>query len=363
MTIDAAWWGSILADNSSGISELGGSNRSADETYVFLPGRGDPRVVVDAASDAAMRDAVGRMASRALPGVVRRLVPIGSKVASRVGSTWSINAREGEPTLRQHLSDLLGRDVRLSVVVGPPRPNRKPVVRCFDGEAMVAVAKLGPESHTGAMVRNEARWLAEFDDRPLESSITPDLLHHGRFGDCELLVMSSLPLADEIPVTIGEMPNEVLAELIDRTGTTLGIGRSGFWRALYSRVGELVDLAICDAVAAIVDDPAAGRLPISFWHGDWSPWNVGRGSDGRWCVWDWERSNTMAPIGFDVLHLHHQYGSGLASGVDVLLDSGRSPDEVSLLRSLYLLELVARHDEAGATSTDRHRSVIDLLAS
>lgn len=364
MTVDAAWWGAVLANDSAAFFPTGReTDRAADETYLLLPGRGDPRVVVDASSVAALRDSIDRMASRALPGVARRLVPLGSKIAERMGSSWSIVQNGGEPTLRQHLSEILRREVVLSVAVGPPRLNRKPVVRCFDGADMVAVAKLGPEAHTQALVCNEARWLEAFDDSPLETATTARLLHGGTYGRSALVVMSALPLASEVPGSIGDMPSAVLSELIDRTGTTLGIGYSGFWSQLEARLDGNTLPIVHAAVASVVDDPASGRLPVSFWHGDWSPWNVGRARDGRLCVWDWERSSTTAPVGFDLLHLHHQYGSSLEEGVDALVDSGRPPEEASLLRRLYLLELVARHDEAGATTDSRYRAVIDLLAS
>ena len=323
-----------------------------------------PVFVVDVSSRDALRDAMSRFADRSLPDAVGRAVPAMNGIIGRFGPRWVVAGGE-HPTLREHLSDVLQRDVRLNIAVGPPRPNRKPVVRCFSGPEMIAVAKLGPEAHTAALVRNEADWLRALDDRPLENTHVPQLLHRGTYGSSELLVMSVLPLATETPAALGDMPTGALDALIDRFGTTNGLSESAYWKDLRSRLRPATHGAWGSHVQATINsidsDPATESLAMSFWHGDWSPWNVAPGTDGRWCIWDWERSAVGVPVGFDHLHLHYQYGSGLEAGFAALVDSGRSPRDAGLIRRLYLLELVARHVEAGTTASDRHRAVLDHL--
>lgn len=370
MSVDLAWWGTVLGNAHESLTHRRGRSARAigatDETYVLLPHRRDPRVVVDVSSPDALRDAVARFADRSLPGAVGRAIPVMNEIIGRFGSRWVVT-RGVQPTLREHLSDVLQREVRLSIAVGPPRPNRKPVVRCFAGSEMIAVAKLGPESHTAALVSNEADWLRALNDRPFEDVHVPELLYRGTYGSSELLVMSVLPLATETPAALGDMPAHALETLIDRFGTTHGLRESEYWKHLRARLHPAIDESWGARVQATIEstdsDPASEGLAMSFWHGDWSPWNVAPGTDRRWCVWDWERSAIGVPIGFDQLHLHYQYGAGLVAGLTALVDSGLSTTDAGLIRNLYLLELVARHIEAGATGTDRHTAVIDQLRS
>ena len=370
MPVDLAWWGTVLGNGHEPLTHRRGRSAHAidatDETYVLLPHRRDPRVVVDVSSPDALRDAVSRFADRSLPRAVGRAIPAMNGIIGRFGSRWVV-ARGEHPTLREHLSDVLQREVRLNIAVGPPRPNRKPVVRCFVGSEMVAVAKLGPESDTAALVSNEADWLQALNDRPLENIHVPQLLHRGTYGSSELLVMSVLPLATETPAPLGDMPTHALEALIGRFGTTNGLRESEYWKDLLARLHPATHDSQSARVQATIDsidsNPATEGLAMSFWHGDWSPWNVAPGTDGRWCIWDWERSAVGVPIGFDQLHLHYQYGAGLEAGLAALVDGGLSTTDAGLIRSLYLLELVARHVEAGATAADRHTAVIDQLRS
>ena len=151
MAVDPTWWGSVLGNGDGPLTHRRGRSPhaidSTNETYVLLPHRRDPRVVVDAASPDALRDAMSRFVDRSLPDALGRAVPAINGIIGRFGPRWVVTRGE-HPTLREHLSDVLQRDVRLNIAVGPPRPNRKPVVRCFAGSEMVAVAKLGPEAHT-----------------------------------------------------------------------------------------------------------------------------------------------------------------------------------------------------------------------
>jgi hypothetical protein len=195
MTVDLAWWGFVLGNGGEPLTDRrihpAHAIDGTYETYVLLPHRRDPRVVVDVSSRDALNDAVSRFAGRSLPDAVGRAVPAMNAIIGRFGPRWVVDRGE-HPTLREHLSDVLQRDVRLNIAVGPPRPNRKPVVRCFSGSEMVAVAKLGPEVHTAALIRSEADWLRTLDDRPLEDIHVPQLLYRGTYGSSELLVMSVL---------------------------------------------------------------------------------------------------------------------------------------------------------------------------
>lgn len=352
------WWTRVLTD---GRGELSLTARGELEHYLLLPNANDPRVVVDSSSPTAIGEAVTRFAAtRSLPfSVGDRLARIAAAAASR-RKGWVVSGGAGR-TLKVALSELLGTRVELSIAVGPPRPNRKPVVRCWNGAELVAIAKLGPEDHTAAMVRNEAVWLERMQADPIEGVVTPKLIHAGEWGRSALLVMSALPLAKDQAVPIEDLPGFVVEGLANRTGIGERSVDAVWWPSLRSRLSGSDDDVVLKTIDEVAGDSRLSSVAGGAWHGDWSPWNVGRLRDGRWAVWDWERAGDEAPIGFDLLHLHHQYGSGISAADDAIADLGVPDDHVLLLRRMYLLELVARHLEAGATDTDRHATVRELL--
>jgi len=106
-----------------------------------------------------------------------------------------------------------------------------------------------------------------------------------------------------------------------------------------------------------------GAVEISAWHGDWSPWNMGWSSTGKLCIWDWERAAVGVPTGFDILHLHYQYGEGLEAADADLELLGVPREHHRIVKRMYLFELCARHCEAGALTSDRHAKVVSALGS
>ena len=78
-------------------------------------------------------------------------------------------------------------------------------------------------------------------------------------------------------------------------------------------------------------------------------------------MWDWERATDGVPTGLDLVHLHYQYRSGLSGATLGLAFLGIPTAHHRLLHGLYLIELCARHFEAGALDTPRHNEVLDSV--
>lgn len=351
------WWTRVLAGADGNLS-VGAS----DEQYVVLPSSSSPRVAVDRSEPRAVRDAMERMAaSRTTSGAVRAIVGGASSLVTRKKPTWTVGAGSSGATLRQHLCNALDTDLRISVSVGPPRPNRKPVIRCYDETGVFAVAKLGLEPHTAAMVRNEAAWLQQLSGEPLADIVTAPVLYAGDFDGNPLLVMGALDLASDLGLSLGDVPLTVAQAFSDRHLGQDTVGTSTWWRELSTRIDP--EAGVDAHLAAIAATPAFADVRVSAWHGDWSPWNMGWSRSDELCIWDWERTTTGVPVGFDLCHLHYQYGDGL-DGADTDLEAlGVSPDLLATTKQLYLLELCARHSEAQALSTQRHAQVVSALNS
>ena len=359
--VNEHWWRAVLAGPDGELESA--ADNSVGESYTALPRPGDPRVVVDLECPQALSDAIDRMVSSRTTNTVARRAAAGvSSLAGRRKPDWNVRSDAELGTLRQHLSTILERELRLSISVGPPRPNRKPVVRCYDGDDMVAVAKLGPDDHTSVMVQNEAEWLAHLMSHPLDGVVTPGLLHSGTFGTSALLIMEPLDLVDDLGVTVAEMPMSTLAEFVSaRVDSSAKVRHTDWFTDLPARLGAEQHEALTPTLAEICEDPFFDELEVSAWHGDWSPWNTGRTSDGRLAIWDWERTTLGVPTGFDLLHLHYQYGSGLDGATLGLASFGIPTSHHRSLHALYLLELCARHSEADALDTSRHAAVSERL--
>ena len=292
--------------------------------------------------------------------VLRGFAARSSTLALRRKPDWGVEGAE-LGTLREHLSEILDRPVKLSISVGPPRPNRKPVVRCYDGDAMVAVAKLGPDPHTEVMVENEAHWLETLQREPLDRVVTPGLIHSGRYGASALLVMEPLDLVDDLGVSVADMPMPVLQQFVKRhLGTEQSVSDTSWWSGLPVRLGD-AQPGLIEHIDAVAGNSIFDELEVSAWHGDWSPWNTGRTTAGELAIWDWERATIGVPTGFDVLHLHYQYGSDFSGATLGLASFGIPVAHHRLLEQLYLLELCARHAEADALDTARHSAVVTEL--
>lgn len=356
--LDEGWWKRVLAGAGGELHA-----ESSDERYVVLPRAADPRVVVDTMSPQAVRDAVQRFASsRTQNKAVRTVAGVTSRVFTKTKGSWAIAPPIDGVTLREHLSTVIGEPVRLSIAVGPPRPNRKPVIRCYGERGLVAVAKLGPSPHTAEMVDNEARWLTALDSSPLDGVTTPRLLHSGSYAGSALLVMDALDLDSDLGLDFGQVPLAVVRELTDRYRGDERLIDTQWWHDLGRRL-ERPELGLVVAqVAGVQLDPRFNDIEISAWHGDWSPWNMGRTPAGDLCIWDWERSMVGVPVGFDVLHLHFQYGEGLDGAGGDLRGLGVPDSHHSLVKRLYLFEVCARHADADALAGDRYARAMQALA-
>ena len=353
-----SWWRSVLVGDGGRLVDRAEPGADA---YIVLPRRSRPRAVIDRDAPAGLANFLERAATqRRLPASIGSIMAA-SRVVPLVAPTWAVVADEGVATLRLHLSEVVGDDVRLAIVVGPPRMNRKPVVRCYRDDDLAAVAKLGPDPHTAAMVENEASWLERLAGEPVEGLRTPELLHRGRFGDSALLVMSVLPLVSDAGIAFDRMPTELLDRFTTRYRTDATVEESPWFVDLPSRAASGGDEVLSAARAAFGRDDVA--LDLEAWHGDWSPWNLGQTATGEWCLWDWERAGTDVPRGFDAVHRQFHYGAGLAGARAELRAMGLADAPLERTLGLYLLELATRMVEAGAWSTGIDNEVRNELGA
>jgi Phosphotransferase enzyme family len=271
-----------------------------------------------------------------------------------------------------YLAGVLHRDVIISLRIGPPRANRKPVLELLgaDGE-MLGFAKVGVNALTCELVRAEAAALTALGAADLVRLGAPRLIHHGQWHDHEVLVQEALPGA--APPRKWAGLSQAMAELAAVQGVTrLPAAQSPYWCRLRQRLAACPQRDLTGVMLQALDnlEPAAAATTIAFgsWHGDWTPWNM-TVSRGRARVWDWERFEAGVPVGYDAVHYRLQAlvsdgrepraaaEATVAEAPAVLASFGIQPGAARLIATLYLLEIAARYlndgqAEAGARLGD-----------
>ncbi|GGS90524.1 hypothetical protein GCM10010156_56110 [Planobispora rosea] len=228
----------------------------------------------------------------------------------------------GEDTIETYLSQALGVPVRVVFHVRPARrANRKPILEAHGPGGPVAFVKIGDTVRTHELITNEARALTTLAGFPLKTVVPPTVLHHGSWHGLAVLALSPLPVPDRTArLRRGAIPRDLLTEAVREIST------------------------VCEEKYAS--------------HGDFCPWNIARGPDGRLLVWDWERFATGVPLGFDALHHFFQSAlrrmkpavaarACLAQALPILAPFGLSAAEARLTAVHYLIALAERHAADG----------------
>lgn len=311
----------------------------------------------------------------------RRLLFRGLALGARAGLADAlphrISIEPGSPgphaDLVGYLRDALGRDLVVSLRIGPPRANRKPVLELLSpGGQVLGFGKVGMTALTRELVRAEASALTQLGAAPLTHLVVPRLIHHGQWDGHEILVQTPLSGSGRPATPTGL--SAAMRELAAVQGVTRRpVSQTTYWRDLRARLEACRPRPPAAALLQVMTELEASAeltdLDFGSWHGDWTPWNM-TASHGRALVWDWERFEGGVPVGYDAVHYQLQAavtGDGPAAqaaaeaavtGAPATLAAfGIEPTAAGLVAALYLLEIAARylHDgaaEAGARLGD-----------
>jgi hypothetical protein len=286
-------------------------------------------------------------------GIARPLLRPRTTVPSR-------HADEKGPSLHEYLESALSeRELSISAAFGPGRINQKPVVRVMrkDGRTL-AFAKVGWSELTAQLVRHEARFLAETTKSPIPGVCTPELLHLGVWGRFHVAVYSA-ELATNKPRLTPEVFRAVTEYLPSETSAP---GPDPV------RMGspESQDASWYEFVLGGCDEWARrwGGIPLEIgrWHGDWTPWNSGGTGESPVILWDWERTEPDAPVGFDPLNYYLQpsllarrdsVGEALDAAGEVMHAIGVPTEHQRAVTWWYALAVISRHSRAGSRGTSQ----------
>ena len=348
------------------------TERIAD--YYVVPDARRPRLLVPAGSRRVATAAVRRYAepqsrtARLKRGAVVAALRSGASgvlLRDRIRVTGPI----GE-SIDGYLREVLGRELAVSIHIGPARANRKPVLQLIgpDGDTF-AFAKLGTRPLTRRLVRDETNALIALGRSGLNRLTMPRVLHAGTWRGLQVLVQSALPVwLPRAPLT----PHRLAAAMLDIAGScgysTGTLAGSAYWADLKARLAAVGDrsegVALAAAADALAGHSAGVGLRYGAWHGDWAPWNMANLGDAL-LVWDWERFAQGVPVGFDAVHHELQKriqasddATGAVEATVRMAGELLAPFEVpararELTALLYLIDLATRYltdrqAEAGA---------------
>lgn len=280
-----------------------------------------------------------------------------------------------------YLCGVLGQEAIISIRVGPPRANRKPVLELLTADGgLIGFAKVGVNALTRELVRAEAAALTVLSAAPLVRLGTPRLIHHGQWRGHEVLIQEALSGVAPPRNWVGL--SQAMAELAGVQGVSqLAMSQSPYWHDLRQRLVACAQRDVAGQLLTAMSclEPVAATTSVGFgsWHGDWTPWNMTM-SGGRALVWDWERFQAGVPVGYDAVHYRLQalVDSGcapqaaaeqiVAGAAAVLAPFGLEGDAAAVVASAYLLEIAARYltdgqAEAGARLGDVGNWLLPVL--
>ena len=366
---DVLWPGATLSSTSArrggAAADLVAVPHAAAPTQL-LPARWTSLVAVanrpsdDRPRSKALRDAAGVGALLALSRVDRRrrVTVLGDSAASFIA----------------HLRTEIDPRVRDAVILcGPARANRKPVLQLHDARGRtLAYVKVAWNDLTRVLLGRERAALDHLASGTVVGFQVPRVLGSGRFGAADWLALGP------VGVTHRSAPQErttfEIARAVERTADEWRgpVADNPFVARVVAAAATLRRSA--GIVQALARDGASDGLVLRACHGDFVPWNTLTGSPAP-AVWDWERYEHTAPIGYDRFHHLFQValfrrGAGVSAAIDgidarlgeVVPELGVATARLHL--EWYLADLLCRyeHDATPEPGTAASESTRGLMA-
>jgi hypothetical protein len=281
-------------------------------------------------------------------------------------------APPGADTIEAYLAKAFSRELRISMYLGPPRANRKPVLQLLapTGGEPVAFAKVGVNPLTRDLVRAEHDSLVALDRDVLTEITAPRVLHSDEWHGMNVLVLSALPRwTRRRPLSSARLADA--ADAVAHVGglQQQSLSNGPYLRSLQARLTVADEgperTALLGTLDVLAERAGGTVLTYGAWHGDFTPWNMANTERGL-LLWDWERFGREVPLGFDLLHhwLQDQVGlrrrAPLAAAEDCIDQAARllapfkvAAGEARLTATLYMADLATRYlvdrqAEAGA---------------
>ncbi len=338
----------------------------------MLPSAERPRLLLPAGLPAAASAALRRYSHDLGPR--QRVTRVLTATAVRAGLADRVlrdrlHVTGAGESIEDHLGELVGRRVVVSVGLGSARANRKPILHVLTprGEP-VAFVKVGDTAMARELIAGEAAALDRLAERYFGTLRVPRVLHYGEWRGLDLLVLTPLPTG---ALSLRSRRGAPVAAMRELTGATIHVplSASTFWQRFAGVPIEDPDQRkrFADAAGRIGETYGGDEVAFGAWHGDWTPWNMAW-HGGRVQLWDWERFDPDVPAGLDLLHYRLQTGGGYSAWPDaaILAPLGQEGRIAAITVELYVLELTRRYlcaaqGELGEPLRPQAAALLDLL--
>jgi hypothetical protein len=332
--------------------------------YLVVPDARRPRLLVPSGSRRVAAAAVRRYAEpQSRTAKLKRDAVIAAVRTGASGVLLRDRIKVTGPfsqSIDGYLSEALGRELAISVHIGPARANRKPVLQLLSPRGdTFGFGKIGVGPLTQRLVRAETAALNTLGGTGLARLTVPRVLYAGQWRGLQVLVQSALPVwLPRAPLTNRRLVGAML-DIAGCCGYTKGtLADGGYWHELRGRLSAVADRAegvgLASAAELLVQYAGDTVFRYGAWHGDWAPWNMANLADAL-LVWDWERFATGVPLGFDAVHHELQkriqstgdardaVESTVRRAGDLLAPFGVPPADREVTALLYLVDLATRY--------------------
>jgi len=332
--------------------------------YLVVPDARRPRLLVPTVSRRIAAVAVRRYAEpQSRTARLKREAVVAALRTGASGVLLRDRVRVTGPfstSIDGYLSEALGRELAISIHIGPARANRKPVLQLIGPEGdTFGFGKLGARPLTQRLVRAETAALTALGSSGLTRLTVPRVLHAGQWRGLQVLIQSALPVwLPRATLT----PRRLVAAMLDIAGccgyTQGTLGLSSYWHELRQRLTSISDRAegagLAAAAELLVKHAGETTFRYGAWHGDWAPWNMANLADAL-LVWDWERFATGVPLGFDAVHHELQrriqstgdareaVEATVCRAAELLAPFGVPAEGRAVTALLYLVDLATRY--------------------
>ncbi len=209
------------------------------------------------------------------------------------------------------IRDVLSHDNSiLSISLGTPGPQRKPVLQIADLDREIrAYIKIGWDQITRDMVSNEKKVLQVFGTFPLKYTRLPDVQFFQDSG-AGFNVLVSSPLKLTFTPNFSDKHSNCLIEIAEIDMALQQFIASGFWitvqkrwKKLFQKIpNEHVEL-ISQVIITLNSELCNIAFPFIWRLGDFSPWNLGLDREtGKLNVTDLESARPSWLPGWDLFH-------------------------------------------------------------
>lgn len=243
-------------------------------------------------------------------------------------------------------------EIEFAIFEGTPSVHQKITMQLCHKERILGYCKMSDSSDIKALFEKECEMLKRLCD----SGITgiPKALHCGTLADGMHIFIQSTEkgASSRVIHEWGELQEQFLTQLHERTKTTLPFEESNYYAALSALeqhqewLPQNIDRNIVGKAIAAIKERYSGKVvEYSACHGDFTPWNMFAG-DKRLFVFDFEYAAMSYPRGIDRYHFFTQtavfekhWG---ANEIIAYIDSNAGEWIDRQLYAMYLLDVISR---------------------